>query len=57
MIKITVNFSCIDYLLLDKVDILLSKMLDLFLIQITQVPIKDLKVYRAIDLVKEDQNG
>ena len=57
MIKITVKFSCIDYLLLDKVDILLSKMLDLFLIKITQVQIKDFTVHRAIDLVKEDQNG
>lgn len=57
MIKITVKFSCIDYLLLDKVDILLSKMLDLFLIKITQVQIKDFTVHRAINLVKEDPNG
>ncbi len=33
MIKITVNFYCIDYLLLDKVDILLSRVLDLFQIK------------------------
>ena len=33
MIKITVNFYCIDYLLLDKVDILLFWVLDLFQIK------------------------